>query len=339
MKKGVIRKFISVMLLLMLVAVFAIASDYFLTFNNIMEILRNASVVGIIGIGVTMVILTGGIDLSTGSIIALVGMTMANVYRYTLLPIWVMIGIGILTGMLAGFFNGVIITRFFLPEFIATLSTMGIYRALTYIISIKENGLITSQAFSAYNFVVLGRSVAGIYFVTIVFFVLACIGQIILKYTTSGTELYAVGSNPKAALLSGVNISATKIKAYTVTGVCTAVAAVFINARMQSTTALLGVGMEFNVIAAVVVGGCSLAGGQGDIIGSIIGALFMATLDNGIFKFQINAAYQLIIKGLIIITLVVFDAWYNDFMDSYYRNKRLRRNVHAAKCDFGSTGH
>ena len=128
----------------------------------------------------------------------------------------------------------------------------------------------------------------------------------------------------KAAKLSGINTDRTRLLAYTITGGCAGVAAVFMTARLQSTTALLGSGMEFNVIAAVVVGGCSLAGGRGDIIGTLIGAVFMATLDNGIYKFQINTAYQLIIKGVIIICVVAFDSWYNNFMDEASRNKKRK---------------
>lgn len=324
MNKNTIRKLVSAGLLLILIVVFTGLSDYFLTLSNFMEIFRDASIVGIIGVGVTMVILTAGIDLSTGSIMALTGMTMANIYRYTLLPIWVMVLAGILVGVLAGLFNGFIVTKLSLPEFIATLSTMNIFRALTYIISIKQNGLITSQALKAKSFIALGKSVGGIYYVILVFLLLALIGQITLKYTRYGTNLYAVGSNMKAAQLSGINTDRTRMLAYVATGACSGIAAVFMTARLQSTTALLGQGMEFNVIAAVVVGGCSLAGGRGDIIGTLIGAVFMATLDNGIYKFQINTAYQLIIKGIIIICVVAFDSWYNNFMDEASRNKKLK---------------
>ncbi len=324
MNKNTIRKLVSAGLLMVLIIVFTISSDYFLTFNNFMEIFRDASVVGLIGIGVTMVILTAGIDLSTGSIMALTGMTMANIYRYTLLPIWAMILAGLFIATLAGLFNGWIITKFSLPEFIATLSTMSIFRALTYIISIKQNGLITSQALKARSFIALGKSAGGIYYVAIVFILMAVIGQVILKYTRFGTYLYGVGSNRKAAQLSGINTDKTRVLAYVITGFCSGIAAVFMTARLQSTTALLGEGMEFNVIAAVVVGGCSLSGGRGDMIGTLIGAIFMATLDNGIYKFQINTAYQLIIKGMIIICVVAFDSWYNNFMDEISRNKKLK---------------
>ena len=142
MKQNTIRRFISLAMLFVLVILFSATSVYFLQAKNLISIFRDASVIGIIGIGVTYVIITGGIELSTGSALALVGMVMANIYRYTTLPIWLMLAAGILVGLAAGWFNGFIITRFSLPEFIATLSTLSIYRALTYVIAIKENGCL-----------------------------------------------------------------------------------------------------------------------------------------------------------------------------------------------------
>ena len=170
MKQNTIRRFISLAMLFVLVILFSATSDYFLQAKNIISIFRDASVIGIVGIGVTYVIITGGIELSTGSALALVGMVMANIYRYTTLPIWLMLAAGIVVGLAAGWFNGFIITRFCLPEFIATLSTLSIYRALTYVIAIKENGIITSQPMKDYRFTVFGGSVGGVYYVTIAFF-------------------------------------------------------------------------------------------------------------------------------------------------------------------------
>lgn len=331
MKQNTIRRFISLAMLFVLVILFSATSDYFLQAKNIISIFRDASVIGIVGIGVTYVIITGGIELSTGSALALVGMVMANIYRYTTLPIWLMLAAGIVVGLAAGWFNGFIITRFCLPEFIATLSTLSIYRTLTYVIAIKENGIITSQPMKDYRFTVFGGSVGGIYYVTIAFFVLAVIGQVILKKTRFGTNLYAVGSNKKAAELSGIHTDRTRMAAFVIVGFCVAVGSIFTTSRLQSTTAVLGTGLEFNVIAAVVVGGCALDGGRGDVIGTVIGALFMSVLDNGIYKYQINTAYQPIIKGAIIILVVVFDAWYNKRMEQASKNrKRLCEEVTAS---------
>ena len=323
MKQSTIRKLISLGMLLALVLVFSVTSSYFFRVSNILSIFRDASVIGIIGVGVTYVIITGGIDLSTGSMLALSGMVMANIYLYTGIPIWLMIIVGLAVGILAGWFNGMLITRFKLPEFIVTLSTLGIYRALTYIIAIKKNGIISSQPMKDYRFVAFGEEIGGIYYVTIVFFILAAAGQILLKKTRFGTNLYAVGSNIKAAKLSGINTDRVRCLAFTIVGFCVGIGSIFTTARLQSATAVLGDGLEFNVIAAVVVGGCAMSGGRGDVAGTVIGALFMAVLDNGIYKYQINTAYQPIIKGLIIISVVVFDAWYNRKMEEAARNKKL----------------
>ena len=154
MKQTTIRRLISLGMLGALVLLFSCMSSYYLNGDNLLEIVRDASVAGIIGVGVTYVIITSGIDLSTGSCMALVGMTMANIYRYTLLPIWMMLLIGILVGLAAGLFNGFVVAKLHLPEFIATLATMGIFRALTYAIAIRDaGGVITSQAMTYSSFV------------------------------------------------------------------------------------------------------------------------------------------------------------------------------------------
>ncbi len=320
MKQITKRRLISVGLLAAIAVFFTVSTSSFATSANFLTILREASVVGIIGIGVTFVIITGGIDLSTGALMAVVGMTMANIYRYTTLPIWLMILAGIVVGIVLGLFNGFIVTKFNLPPFIATLSTMGIYRSLTYIIAIKKNGLITSQAFKVHSFTSLGDDILGLYYVTIAFIVLTIAGQFILKYTSFGTQVYSVGANLKASELTGINYKKVKTYTYAITGFCVAVGTVFSTARLQSTNVLLGQGIELEVIAAVVVGGAALAGGRGDVFGTFIGAVFIATLNNGIFKLGIDTAYQLIIKGAIIICVVIFDFWFSN-----YSKKRAMR--------------
>ncbi len=328
MEQATIRRLISLGMLGALVILFSFFSSYYLNPDNLLAILRDASVAGIIGVGVTFVILTSGIDLSTGSMMALVGMTMANIYRYTLLPIWVMLLLGILTGLAAGLFNGLIVTKLHLPEFIATLAAMGIFRALTYAIAIRDSGgVITSQAMTYSSFVKLGGGMGRLHYVSIAFFIMVVIGQVVLKKTRFGTNLYAVGANRKAAKLSGVPIDRTRILAYMTVGLCSAIGAVFTTARLQSTTALLGSGFEFNPIAAAVVGGVSLSGGYGDVVGTFIGALFMSALDNGILKLQINTAYQYVIKGAILILVVMFDSWYHGRMER--RRKEQGRREEA----------
>ncbi len=247
---------------------------------------------------------------------ALVGMTMANIYAYTLWPFPVMILIGLIVGLLCGLFNGIIVAKFNVPEFIATLATMSIFRALTYIIAIKdENGVIKSQPMNHSQYAWLGGGFGKFYFVIIAMIIIVIIGQIVLKQTRYGTNLYAVGASKKAATLSGIDVAKTRLIAYVITGFTVAIGAVFTTARLQSATTAIGMDFEFNPIAAAVVGGVALSGGSGDVIGTLIGALFMATLENGVRKLSINTAFQYVIKGAIIIGVVIFDATYKARMD------------------------
>ena len=321
MKQTTLRRLISLALLAALVILFTVLSgSRFLNANNFIDIVRDASVTAIIGVGVTMAIITAGIDLSTGSIMAVVGMTMANIYAYTLWPIPFMILCGVLVGLGCGLVNGYVIGKLHVPEFIGTLATMSIFRALTYMIAIRdENGVIQSQPMNISSYAVLGYAVGYFYFVVIAMIVFVVCGQIFLKYTRLGTEIYAVGANPKAATLSGINVAK----------VCCSVGAVFTTARLQSATTAVGQDFEFNPIAAAVVGGVALSGGSGDVIGTLIGALFMVTLENGVRKLEMNTAYQYVIKGVIIILVVMFDAWYKGRMDRIAREKGAKEGVSA----------
>lgn len=306
-----VRKIISLAMIFILFLFFSLSSDYFLSYNNILTILRDASVPGIIGIGVTYVIIIAGIDLSTGAMLGLIGMVIANIYAYTNLPIFVIYIVSLLVGLLCGYFNGFLITKLKLPEFIATLSTLSIFKAITYIIATRKNGNITSTPIRDIGITILDKNINGVYIVVIIFLILAIIGDIILKKTTFGTSVYSIGSNKKASILSGINIEKTQIMSYMIVGMLTAIACLFTVARLQSASVTFGEGLEFNVIAAVVVGGTALSGGKGDIIGTVLGVIFMSTLDNGIYKFQISTAYQSIIKGAIILLVIIFDSWYS----------------------------
>lgn len=320
MNQTTMRRLISIGMLLILILLFTILTGAgkgkFLNFDNLIEVVRDASIPTIIGVGVTYIIITAGIDLSTGSMMALVGMTMANIYAYTLLPFSVMIIAGLIVGLLCGLFNGIIVAKFNVPEFIATLATMSIFRALTYIIAIKDqNGVIKSQPMNHSQYAWLGGGIGKFYFVIMAMIVVVIIGQIVLKHTRYGTNLYAVGASKKAATLSGINVAKTRMIAYVITGLMVAIGAVFTTARLQSATTAIGMDFEFNPIAAAVVGGVALSGGSGDVIGTLIGALFMATLENGVRKLSINTAFQYVIKGAIIIGVVIFDATYKARMD------------------------
>ena len=336
MNQTTMRRLISIGMLVILVVLFTILAGAgkgkFFNYDNLIEVVRDASIPAIIGVGVTYIIITAGIDLSTGSMMALVGMTMANIYAYTLWPFKVMIFLGILVGLLCGFCNGVIVSKFNVPEFIGTLATMSIFRALTYIIAIRDkNGVIKSQPMnhSYYTWLGSGFRFLGFkcYNVIIVMIVVVAVGQLVLKYTRYGTNLYSVGASKKAATLSGINVAKTRLIAYVITGFTVAVGAVFTTARLQSATTAIGMDFEFNPIAAAVVGGVALSGGSGDVIGTLIGALFMATLENGVRKLSINTAYQYVIKGAIIIAVVIFDATYKARMDRKAREEGAKEGL------------
>ena len=332
MNQTTMRRLISIGMLVILVVLFTILAGAgkgkFFNFDNLIEVVRDASIPAIIGVGVTFIIITAGIDLSTGSMMALVGMTMANIYAYTLLPFSVMMLAGILVGLLCGFCNGVIVAKFNVPEFIGTLATMSIFRAMTYIIAIRDaNGVIKSQPMNHSQYTWLGGGFGKFYFVIIAMIIIVAAGQIVLKYTRYGTNLYSVGSSKKAATLSGIDVAKTRLIAYVITGFTVAVGAVFTTARLQSATTAIGMDFEFNPIAAAVVGGVALSGGSGDVIGTLIGALFMATLENGVRKLSINTAYQYVIKGAIIIAVVIFDATYKARMDRKAREEGAKEGL------------
>ena len=326
------RRLISVIMLASLVCLFTILAGYgqgkFFNFANLIEVVRDASIPAIIGVGVTFLIITSGIDLSTGSMMALVGMVMANIYEYTLWPFKVMVLFGILTGLFCGLINGIIVAKLNVPEFIGTLATMSIFRAMTYVIAVRNvNGVIKSQAMNHSEYVWLGTGIGKFYYVIMAMILFIIIGQILLRYTRYGTNLYSVGANRKAAVLSGINVAKTRIIAYMLTGFSVAVGAVFTTARLQSATTAIGTDFEFSPIAAAVVGGAALSGGSGDVIGTLIGALFMATLENGVRKLDMNTSFQYIIKGIIIIAVVIFDATYKSRMERKAREQGAKEGL------------
>lgn len=314
MRQENMRRLISVASLVIISLVFGLTSSTFFTSGNILSILRESSLNGIIAIGVTFVIITAGIDLSTGAAVGFAGMLCANLlYYYNLSPGLIMI-IAILTGMACGVLNGFIATKLRVPEFIATLSTQYLFRSLVFVFAIREAGVISNKKISTPGILIMGGSINGVYLVTIVFIILAVIGQIVLKKTKFGTYIYATGANRKSAELSGINTDKVRWIVFIITGFLCGLAALFQIGRVGSVTTDLGIGMEFEIIAAVVIGGCAFSGGRGDVFGSAVGAIFMAVLQNGILKYNLPTAAQLVVKGIVIVVMIIFDAVYNSMM-------------------------
>lgn len=286
--------------LIALIVLFTFTSPYFFDVRNFMNITRQASINIIIAAGMTVVILTGGIDLSVGSIVALSACTIAQLNQQVGINIWVATGIGVVVAILCGFINGLIICYGNIPAFIATLGMQGIARGVALIIT---SGY-PSQTFGD-EFRWIGNSnVFGIPFMFLVAMAVMLIVAYFLKYSLQGRHIYAVGGNEEATKYSGIDVKRTKILAYTIMGVCCGIAAVVMASRINSAPPSAGSGYELDAIAAVVIGGTSLVGGEGSIWGSLLGAFIMAVLTNGLNLLNVNANIQTALIGAVIIFMV-----------------------------------
>jgi ribose transport system permease protein len=313
MASRLIRTYTFPVLLLVMCAIFAFSSPVFATDRNAVTVLRQVAPVGMIAVGMTFVILTAGIDLSVGSTVAVVAIVCANILRQNVNmdPLPTVIGVMCL-GAILGTFNGLLVAKISIPDFIVTLATMGIYRALVYILAQKEEGTGVIQNLVIRNnaFGWLGNGKIGPFYVPVYGFVLiALIFYFVLKKTNFGVNVYAVGGNVTAARMSGVNVDRVKILVYTICGFCAGVAGVAAAGRSLTGTTLTGQGMELDVIAAVIVGGTSMAGGRGTILGTVLGTIFIGVLNNGMSLAGVSAYLQPVAKGAVILLAVMIDGW------------------------------
>ena len=306
----------------------AVATPTFLTLDNLMTLLQEAAQTGIVAVGFTLVMITAGIDMSVGAVIAITAMVCANFLEHTHLPAAVFIPVALAGGCLAGAFNGYFITRFRLPEFIVTLATRGLLSGLALIVAVKDpEGFVKNVFIQDEGFLKLGGTVGPVYLIVVVFFVLALATQLFLKRTRAGTNVYAAGANPAAARLSGINTGRTLIGVYMFSGFCAALAAVFMCARMMTAMPDFGIGSEMDVIAAVVIGGTPFTGGVGDIWGTVIGTLFLALVKNGILKLGMSPYIQPIVIGGIIVLVVVVDVWYKTLAEAVAARRGRRQRA------------
>lgn len=297
--------------LIIMFIIFSLASENFFQFSNIVGILLATSVNGILAIGATFVIITAGIDLSVGTVMTLAAV-MTGVFITNLgFPVWLGVLGGLATGGLAGLTNGVVISKMRIPPFIATLGMLYIAKGLSLVIS----GLkpIYFSDTPTFNDIAMG-SVTGAIIpgfdipnAVLIFFGAAIIANIILTKTILGRYTFALGSNEEATRLSGVNVSAWKIAVYTLAGLFSGLAGVVIASRLNSAQPALGAGYELEAIAAVVIGGTSLSGGEGTILGTVIGAFVISVLTNGLRILSIPQEWQIVITGAIVILAVWAD--------------------------------
>lgn len=310
--------------LILLSSYLAIATPYFFTASNLTNVVRQSSITAILAVGQTLVIIIAGIDLSVGAIAALsasfaaVLMTQqVQIGDLSLGPISFVWGVivALIVGILCGALNGLIINKGRIPDFIATLGTLTIFRGIallitgglpvpSHITATELKGYLPEQMIWMGNGSIMGVPVSGLIALIIVF-----IGWFILRYTALGRSIYAVGGNREAARVSGINIDRTKLIVYTICGLMCAIGGIVLAGRLNSANALMAEGANLNSIAAVIIGGTNLFGGEGGVIGSLIGALIMGVLGNGMNLLNVSAFWQRVIQGAVIILVVVFDQW------------------------------
>lgn len=288
----------------LLLLALSLLSDRFLRPTNLINVLRQASINGIVSVGMTMVILTGGIDLSVGSVLALSAVICADMLKKDLpVPLAVAMALGI--GAALGMINGLIITRGRIPPFIATLGMLTVARGLTLMYT--QGQPITGLP-SAFRFIGAG-SLGPIPMPIVLFALTFILGFVILTRTRLGEYIYVLGDNPQAARLAGVPTDRITVLVYAIAGLCAALAGLVLIARLDSAQPIIGQGYEFNAIAAVVVGGTSFAGGEGGLGGTLLGALLIETLDNGLNLLNVSALWEQVVKGVVIaLALLLYKA-------------------------------
>ena len=290
--------------LIIIVIILSILSSDFLTLNNLFNVLRQVSINALIAFGMTFVILTGGIDLSVGSMLALSSAFTAGLLASGTDPILAILA-GLLAGTAMGAMNGLIITKGKVAPFIATLATMTIYRGFTLVYT--EGRPITGFTDSV-TFQMFGKGYFfGIPFPVITMIIAYFILYFLLRKTTFGRGVYAIGGNEEASLLSGLKVDRIKIGVYSLIGLLSALAGTTLSSRLNSAQPTAGAAYELDAIAAVVLGGTSLSGGRGWIFGTLIGALIIGVLNNGLNLLNVSSFYQQVVKGGVILLAVILD--------------------------------
>jgi ribose transport system permease protein len=320
-KYDVLQQLLAFASLIALVLVFTLSSENFFQFDNIIGILLSTAVIGVLALGSTFVIITGGIDLAVGTV-----MTFSSVMTGVIITFWglpIPFGIlgGVLTGALCGTISGLAVAKMKIPPFIATLAMMMITKGLSLVISGTKPSYFPTRSelldekqdvlyiFSDISMASITKYLFGIEIpnAILIFFGLAIVAGLILAKTIIGRYNFALGSNEEATRLSGVNVNYWKITIYTITGAFSGIAGVLMASRLNSAQPALGSGYELEAIAAVVIGGTSLSGGQGTIVGTVIGALIMSVLTNGLRILSVPQEWQTVIIGLVVIGAVYAD--------------------------------
>jgi ribose transport system permease protein len=298
-----IQRLLPFFTLIALFIILSIASPSFLTATNLSSVARQTAVINIMALGMTVVIISGGIDLSVGSILALAGLLGAmTMHNYP--AAWGVMA-GLAAGTACGLANGLMITTLRVSPFIVTLGTMGIYRGLALIIS---KGLPVQQIPDSFSFLAEG-TLLGVPFVLWILLVCAAATHVILEHTRLGRYAFSIGSNPEAAFYAGVPVRFHTTAVYALAGLLTGLAGMIESSRLMTGQPTSGQGYELTAIAAVVIGGGSLRGGEGSVLGTLVGAFIMGLLANGSDLLGVNPYWQQVVIGAVIIAAVALDEW------------------------------
>ena len=292
--------------LVIIFAFFAFANSAFYSWSNISGILLSTAVTGMLAIGTTFVIITGGIDLSVGTGTTLTAVMTAYFLSDLKMPFAVGLIVGLTSGALMGAINGLLITILKLPPFIATLAMMLIAKGLALVIS--GVAPIYTDTVSGWDQIALGNLIPNLPNAVLILFVAAFLASIVLNRTIVGRYTFAIGSNEEATKLSGINVNKWIVIIYTIGGLFTGMAGILLTSRLNSAQPALGAGYELEAIAAVIIGGTSLLGGKGSILGTVIGSMIMAVLINGLRIMAIQQEWQTVVVGIVIIIAVYTDS-------------------------------
>lgn len=311
MEKSFLEKYGIVLVLVIICVILSVLSPVFLTIPNLTNVIRQISINGLLAIGMTFIILTGGIDLSVGSQVALTGALVAG-FLTAGWPIALAIVAGLLIGCLLGFVNGFIVAKGGIPPFIVTLGMLTAARGLTLIYT---GGRPIYNLGASFRFFGAGY-VLGIPVPVIILAIILFIAYLVSRYTIFGREVYAIGGNPEAAVYSGINKDKRLIQVYTLMGLLSAVTGIVLTSRLGSADPTAGNGFELDAIAAVVIGGTSMFGGEGSVVGTLVGALIIGVINNGLNLLSVSSYYQQVVKGVIVVGAVL--------MDGYARKRQMR---------------
>jgi ribose transport system permease protein len=305
------RRLVSLALIILLCVVFGLTTDSFLSMRNMLQLFRDAAYAGLVACGVVFVMVGGGIDLSVGGLICVIGIVVARFSQLTWMPGIAVILVGILAGAACGLLNGAIVTRLHMTEFVTTLASGAVFTGLALLLQFRDAGRMISVTLTNRGFLSWGLDIGGIYIIIIVWLVLTAVMQFLMSSTRFGLHVMSIGSHTKSAEMSGVNTRRTKVLTFMISGAFAGLAAAMIVAYQTGTNQTLGNMMEFNAIAACVVGGVVLGGGKGDPVSGFLGALLMALITNGLYKWGLSTGGTYVMQGLVILLAMNFDGQFN----------------------------